>query len=238
VNDTTGVILRISPTSTRRSLAGFLNPYITVAQERGVLSSAIIDTNMRMTARPLLRGVNAALAPHSHFARLQPSVRAFHQPSLVRARAPYNVASSLRASRFSELCIWRRQESSLATTGEAPPQPQDVPPAYQLTFTCKPCSTRSSHRVTKQGYHHGTTLITCPNCKARHLISDHLKIFSDERITLEDILSKTLPDGKPLTDLLKKGKLGMRQGAMIANEGDEGIEFWEDGSETTHQKAP
>lgn len=65
-------------------------------------------------------------------------------------------------------------------------------------------------------------------------MSDHLKIFSDERITLEDILSKTLPDGKPLTDFLKKGKLGMRQGAMIANEGDEDIEFWEDGSETKH----
>jgi mitochondrial protein import protein ZIM17 len=132
----------------------------------------------------------------------------------------------------------RRHESNLATTGENASEPQDLHPAYQLTFTCTPCRTRSTHRVTKQGYHHGTTLITCPGCKARHLISDHLKIFSDDPITLEDILKKKLSNGKPLADLLKKGKLGMRQGAIIANEGDEDIEFWEDGSETPHTRAP
>ena len=40
-------------------------------------------------------------------------------------------------------------------------------PAYEMTFTCKKCSTRSSHR---------TVLITCPGCKNRHLIADHLKV--------------------------------------------------------------
>ena len=49
-------------------------------------------------------------------------------------------------------------------------------PAYELTFTCKPCTTRTTHRISKQGYHHGTVLITCPNCKSRHLITDHLKV--------------------------------------------------------------
>lgn len=49
-------------------------------------------------------------------------------------------------------------------------------PAYEMTFTCRKCITRSSHRVTKQAYHFGTTLITCPGCKNRHLISDHLKV--------------------------------------------------------------
>lgn len=51
-------------------------------------------------------------------------------------------------------------------------------PIYQLTFTCKACKTRSSHTVSKQGYHHGTVLITCSGCKARHLISDHLRVCS------------------------------------------------------------
>lgn len=49
-------------------------------------------------------------------------------------------------------------------------------PSYQLTFTCKPCGHRSSHVVTKQAYHFGTTLIKCPSCMDRHVISDHLKV--------------------------------------------------------------
>ncbi|ODQ50009.1 zf-DNL-domain-containing protein, partial [Saitoella complicata NRRL Y-17804] len=52
------------------------------------------------------------------------------------------------------------------------------------------CSNRSSHHVSKQAYHNGTVLITCPGCRNRHLIADHLKTFSDDRITLEDILAK------------------------------------------------
>ncbi|KAK3686680.1 hypothetical protein LTR37_019560 [Vermiconidia calcicola] len=74
-------------------------------------------------------------------------------------------------------------------------------PAYELTFTCKKCTERSSHRVTHQAYHHGTTLITCPGCKNRHLISDHLKIFSDMGITIEDILREK-------GQFLRKGRLG------------------------------
>lgn len=84
-------------------------------------------------------------------------------------------------------------------------------PSYQLTFTCKVCSERSTHQVTKQSYHHGTTLINCPGCKNRHLISDHLKIFSDTGVTLEDIM-------KDKGQLLQKGRLG--------EDGD--IEFYDD----------
>lgn len=64
-------------------------------------------------------------------------------------------------------------------------------PRYQLSFTCKKCSTRSTHEISKQAYHKGTVLIQCPGCKNRHLIADHLKIFSDTSITLEDILART-----------------------------------------------
>lgn len=49
-------------------------------------------------------------------------------------------------------------------------------PTYQLVFTCKPCGFRSGHTISKHGYHAGTVLITCPECKNRHVISDHLKV--------------------------------------------------------------
>lgn len=104
-----------------------------------------------------------------------------------------------------------------ASTTSAPESrlDRDQVPAYEMTFTCKKCQTRSSHRVSKQGYYHGTVLITCPGCKNRHLISDHLKIFSDKPVTIEDLMRE-------------KGQL-VRRGSL-STEGD--VEFWDDGSST------
>lgn len=61
-------------------------------------------------------------------------------------------------------------------------------PMLMLAFTCKKCDTRSSHVMSKQAYQHGTILVKCPGCQSRHLVADHLKIFSDNRIKLEDIM--------------------------------------------------
>ena len=58
----------------------------------------------------------------------------------------------------------------------SPPTRAEQEPAYELTFTCKPCQHRSAHRISKQGYHKGSVLITCPDCKNRHVISDHLMV--------------------------------------------------------------
>jgi hypothetical protein len=52
----------------------------------------------------------------------------------------------------------------------------------------------------------------------------------DEASTLEDIL-------RSQGALVKKGKLGIRQGKVVGNEGEEDIEFWEDGTETTRKDA-
>lgn len=49
-------------------------------------------------------------------------------------------------------------------------------PDMMIAFTCKKCDTRSSHVMSKQAYTSGTVLITCPGCKNRHLIADHLKV--------------------------------------------------------------
>ena len=64
---------------------------------------------------------------------------------------------------------------SQAYPSNAEPPPESVP-AYELTFTCKPCKHRSTHRITKQGYHKGSVLIKCPHCSNRHIMSDHLKV--------------------------------------------------------------
>jgi mitochondrial protein import protein ZIM17 len=84
-------------------------------------------------------------------------------------------------------------------------------PAYRIVFTCKPCGERSDHQMSKHGYHKGTVLITCPSCSARHVISDHLGIFMDEKSSLEDIL----------------GTKGMSITKGVLNDD---LEIWEDGS--------
>ncbi|KYK58561.1 DNL zinc finger protein [Drechmeria coniospora] len=91
-----------------------------------------------------------------------------------------------------------------------PPRPRNAP-YYQITFTCVPCGHRSHHNVSKQAYHKGSTLITCPGCRNRHVISDHLNIFGDRKITVEDLMREK-------GNLVKRGSLG--------EDGD--IEFWPD----------
>jgi protein import protein ZIM17 len=92
-------------------------------------------------------------------------------------------------------------------------RPEIKPSHYQLSFTCVPCGHRSHHNVSKQGYHFGSTLITCPGCRNRHVISDHLNIFGDKKITIEQLMEKK-------GQLVKRGTLG--------EDGD--IEFWPENS--------
>ena len=113
----------------------------------------------------------------------------------------------------------RHQSDSAAAVASSVPSapasptstPSERPPSYELTFTCKPCRHRSTHVVSKQGYHKGTVLITCFECKNRHVISDHLKIFADKSFTLEQLLQEK-------GELVKRGTL----------EGD--VELWDDGT--------
>ncbi|CAO2654321.1 Nn.00g110540.m01.CDS01 [Neocucurbitaria sp. VM-36] len=183
-------------------------------------------------------------------------LRAFARPSAPRAgrafraehipapaRRPFHTPRTSAATRPSpglsptHLPATARFESSAAspTSTNAPESrlDRDQVPSYELTFTCNVCKTRSSHRLSKQGYHHGTVLISCPDCKNRHLISDHLKvrlnlgqnkhlatanpgqIFSDKSVTIEDLMREK-------GNLVKKGSLSA--------EGD--VEFWDDGSST------
>ncbi|KAI1409030.1 DNL zinc finger-domain-containing protein [Hypoxylon sp. FL1857] len=105
-------------------------------------------------------------------------------------------------------------QSSSSSSEEKKPR-KLVEPHYELTFTCVPCSGRSTHTVSKQGYHKGSVLITCPSCRNRHIISDHLNIFGNRKITVEDLMREK-------GQLVKRGTLG--------EDGD--VEFWEDGTVT------
>lgn len=150
------------------------------------------------------------------FARPALLVRAAHtipRPPLRSERAPTEPSTQeTNTAAAAEPPAWQPEEAP-ASEGERPEAKN--PAYYQLSFTCVPCSHRSHHNVSKQGYHTGSILITCPSCRNRHVISDHLNIFGDRKLTVEDLMREK---GR----LVKRGSLG--------EDGD--IEFWPDEEET------
>jgi len=137
----------------------------------------------------LIRGFRPAIRPNiSHHIHARPVAR---RPLLSQPRgfrAPFTTSPTATPPQPEESTSSPPSASSL-TEGPpharySPPSPQAPrplgrgrkEPTYQLTFTCKPCKHRSSHEMSRQGYHHGTVLITCPECKNRHVISDHLNV--------------------------------------------------------------
>ncbi|CAN9471234.1 unnamed protein product [Alternaria alternata] len=166
----------------------------------------------------LLRGIVRSTAPST--ARLSyaeripaPAKCLFHTPRTSAAIRPSPILSRARVP--STVRSESNEASPTSTTAPDSRLEREQVPSYELTFTCNVCKTRSSHRLSKQGYHHGTVLIQCPGCKNRHLIADHLKVFSDKSVTIEDLMRE-------------KGSL-VKRGSLSA-EGD--VEFWDDGSTT------
>lgn len=159
-----------------------------------------------------------ALPTHKPFPRIQPLSSSFRRFNSTTARTEFQSQSQNESSptpNVSQKPLTDRASSpSSQPTEQRPGNPE-----YQITFTCSPCSTRSSHRVSKQGYHYGSTLITCPECRNRHIISDHLNIFGDKSMTIEDLMRER-------GQLVKKGTL--------SEDGD--LEFWEDGTTSKHVK--
>jgi protein import protein ZIM17 len=80
--------------------------------------------------------------------------------------------------------------------------------------------------VSKHGYHKGTVLIACPSCRARHVISDHLKIFGDKAMTVEDLLRER-------GEAVKRGIL-----QPIEENAEEVVEVWDDGTVTEREPFP
>ncbi|KAK3694355.1 DNL zinc finger-domain-containing protein [Podospora appendiculata] len=172
-------------------------------------------------------------------ARRQPTHFLGHLPGQATARAPAHYINSIRFAHS----IPRPRASTEASSSPSPsPSSSDTSssssalasattptsksslsqqPHYELTFTCVPCGERSRHKMSKQGYHHGSVLIACPGCRNRHVISDHLRIFGDRNMTIEDLMRER-------GQLVKKGTLG--------EDGD--LEFWDDGTTTVREELP
>lgn len=115
-----------------------------------------------------------------------PASRTFSSvsPSLRRSpRWPKELPYSPSMASFRRQIITRpfssspafRQKVGASATNPAQGAKEEVP-SYEMRFTCKRCMTPQTHKISKQGYHHGTVLVTCPGCKNRHLVADHLKV--------------------------------------------------------------
>lgn len=140
---------------------------------------------LRCLCRPLVAGQIPRATPlttPTHIPR--PSKRLLHTPrtsfALLHRTVPLRQSSISCHTRYESSNSNSLQPNGASTSAPESRLDRDQVPAYELTFTCKKCSTRSSHRISKQGYHHGTVLITCPGCKNRHLISDHMKVPGSE----------------------------------------------------------
>ncbi|XXG95011.1 hypothetical protein Hte_001271 [Hypoxylon texense] len=165
------------------------------------MSSALIPRLFNSILRPSRTISPSILRPYPRLHRtLQPAARRLaHTIPKPRSPAPPSTES---------------KSASSASPSKAKPR-KLLEPHYELTFTCVPCSGRSTHTISKQGYHKGSVLITCPSCRNRHIISDHLNIFGNRKITVEDLMREK-------GQLVKRGALG--------EDGD--VEFWEDGTVT------
>ena len=152
-----------------------------------------------------------ALPTHKPFPRIQPPFSSFRRFNSTTAQAESQSQSQDKSSSTPN-ASQKPLTDRVSSPSSQPTEPRPGKPEYQITFTCSPCGARSSHRVSKQGYHYGSTLITCPECRNRHIISDHLNIFGDKSMTIEDLMRER-------GQLVKKGTL--------SEDGD--LEFWEDG---------
>ena len=158
----------------------FFRPMLGIARAPNPLRASPRALSLRLAARQRPLYQLAARRFRDELRSSAPSPLAACQQHLHRPSQRFNSSTSESESQL----LTENSESQSSTETSSPPANAEHPevrqdvPAYELTFTCKPCSTRTTHRISKQGYHHGTVLITCPNCTSRHLITDHLKVSS------------------------------------------------------------
>ncbi|EPQ56539.1 zf-DNL-domain-containing protein [Gloeophyllum trabeum ATCC 11539] len=136
----------------------------------------------------------------------------------LKGHASEDIVSSKTYSKLSRRFYSDSPPSSGIPSSSQPQQLGQLEPRLSLTFTCTVpnCSHRSTHTFTKRAYEKGIVIATCPGCKSRHLIADHLSWFKDERTqdgklrTIEDIMKakgETVRRGQIKLDDLQNGAI-------------------------------
>lgn len=153
--------------------------------------------------------------------RLSPFLRLARTAVPLRQTLARHLRPQFTAARYRGFATTTRlwQDDNASPDAESKHKIPVKPDSYYLQFTCRPCGERSSHNISKQGYHHGSVLVTCPGCKNRHVISDHLNIFGDRKVTIEQLVQEQ-------GGIVRKGTLD--------DDGD--IEFWSENAVDAGEK--
>ena len=73
---------------------------------------------------------------------------------------------------------------------------------FDIQFTCNVCESANAHSISRHAYTKGTVIVTCPSCKAAHLIADNLNWIEDDFRNLEEYMEKR---GTPVTKVVQGG---------------------------------
>ncbi|CAD7961409.1 unnamed protein product [Amoebophrya sp. A25] len=111
---------------------------------------------------------------------------------LAAALTRMRISSYLQEGFLKTACRWQTTATE-RHSGKAALNLDNVPgtretDAYIMVYTCDVCKHREAKKISKTSYHKGIVIVTCSNCKNRHLISDNLNWFGDKPQNVEDFM--------------------------------------------------
>ena len=80
-------------------------------------------------------------------------------------------------------------------------KPKTKTDRFEVQFTCNVCEGANAHSISRHAYTKGTVIVTCPHCKAAHLIADNLNWIENDFRNLEEFMEKRgTPVSRVVTD--------------------------------------